>query len=165
VSPLAGRVVEVKAAAGDRVVEGQPLLSLEAGDTGLVAEVYLPPDSEIRQVHPGALVRLSPNTTRHEEDGFLIGRVVSVAEFPASRRGMQARLGNESLVEWLARGGAPFAVQVELPRGPDGAYRWSVRSGAAREIGSGTLCTASVVLREEPPITLVLPWLKRLLGG
>lgn len=161
-APRAGRIVEIKTGVGERVTEGQALFSMEQGDQTLVAEVYLPPGSDIQQVRPGTLVRLSPNTTRREEDGFLLGRVSSVSEFPVSRQGMLARLGNASLVDWLAQDGAPFAVSVELPRDAHGRYQWSSRSG--KEVGSGTLCAASVILREDAPITLMLPWLKRLLG-
>lgn len=166
VTPYHGRVVEMKANAGDVVAEGRSLFSIEFGERTLEAVVYLPPQSEIKRVRPGAAVQVSPNTARREEYGFLLGRVTALSEFPASRQGMMALLNNEALVQLLSQQGAPFAVRVELERDPASAssYRWSSAAGAALEVSSGTLCTASVLLREQPPITLVVPWLKRFFG-
>jgi HlyD family secretion protein len=43
-------------------------------------------------------------------------------------------------------------------------YKWSSSLASSAEVTTGTLCTADIKLKEQPPITLVMPWLKRVLG-
>lgn len=166
VSPYDGKVVEVMATVGDMISEGRPLLSIQFGGKSLEAEIYLPPHSEIKRVRPNTPVQISPNTAKREEYGFMLGRVVSVSEFPATPQGMMALLNNESLVQLLSQQGAPFVAHVELV--PDAhtvsGYQWSSQAGAGLDVSSGTLCTASVILRQQAPITLVIPLLKKFLG-
>lgn len=165
-SPYDGKVVEVMATVGDLISEGKPLLSIQFGSKALEAEIYLPPHSEIKRVRPGSPVQISPNTAKREEYGFMLGRVVSVSEFPATPQGMMALLNNESLVQMLSQQGAPFVAHVELL--PDtktiSGYQWSSQAGAGLDVSSGTLCMASVILRQQAPITLVIPALKKFLG-
>lgn len=166
VSSYDGKVVEIMAAVGDMISEGKPLLSIQFGGKSLEVELYLPPHSEIKRVRPGTPVQISPNTAKREEYGFMLGRIVSVSEFPATPQGMMALLNNESLVRLLSQQGAPFAAHVELlpDAGTVSGYRWSSQAGARLEVSSGTLCSASVILRQQAPITLVIPLLKKFLG-
>lgn len=164
-SPAAGRVTEIKAAVGGRVVAGTPIVSIETGVTGLQLVVYLPPDQG-KQVRPGMDVRISPSTVKREEHGTLIGSVLEVSEFPASAQAMQATLGNDFLVQRFSARGAPIAARVDLARDastPSG-YRWSGGAGPPTSISSGTIADAEVTVREVAPITFVIPLLRRATG-
>jgi HlyD family secretion protein len=79
---------------------------------------------------------------------------------------MGAVLHNDALVRRFSLAGAPYAVRVALER--DGAnvsrYRWSSGGGPPIRLSAGTLARAEVTTREQPPLDLVVPILKRLSG-
>jgi HlyD family secretion protein len=165
ISPIAGRVTEVKVSAGDYLPAGAPVAAIESTESTLQAVIFLPPDRG-KEARPGQAVRIEPANVRRDEYGALIGRVVSVSAYPATPEGMAATLHNAELVNRFSRGGPPYAVVVRLlpdARAPSG-YRWSSGRGPDLRISSGTLAHAEVVTREQPPIALLLPLLRRLSG-
>ena len=90
-----------------------------------------------------------------------------MAEFPSTSRGMERLLANSELVARLMQQGPPIQVDVRLSDDPDtpSGYRWSSSRGPDLEISSGTLASGSIIVREDRPIFLVIPQLKRQLGG
>lgn len=167
-SPYHGRVVEVKRDQGDFIASGAPLVSLElAGQesVGLQVVAFVPP-TDGKDVHRDMEVQVSPSTARREEFGFLTGRVSYVSEFPSTPDGMMRVLGNATLVQAMAGGGAPFAAYIDLERDPAtvSGYRWSSFKGNPLPVNSGTLCTVSITVRERRPIELVIPTVRQALG-
>jgi multidrug efflux pump subunit AcrA (membrane-fusion protein) len=164
-SPYTGRVLELKVDSGSTVDRGTALLSVEGlnaqGRVDLVAVVYVAP-AEGKKIHPGMEVQVSPSTVRREEYGFMLGRVTSVGQFPATAQGMLRVLGNTELVKRLSAGGTPIEVQVDLTRDTQSVsgYAWSSKVGPPTGVDSGTLCDSWVTLHEVQPISLVLPILK-----
>ncbi|MEW5986218.1 MAG: NHLP bacteriocin system secretion protein [Chloroflexota bacterium] len=159
-SPYTGRVLEVKVDQGNLVSAGASLLSLElvGDDVKLEAVMYVSP-TDGKNVQPGLDVQISPSTVRPEEYGFLLGTVKAVGEFPSTFEGILRTLGSEELAQALAVGAAPIEIQIELlpdPTTPSG-YRWSSRAGPPAEIQSGTLGTATIIVGQQRPISLVLP--------
>ncbi|MEA1671863.1 NHLP bacteriocin system secretion protein [Nitrospirillum sp. BR 11163] len=156
-----GEVVEVMATNGHAVKPGDPIVSMEYGESPLRAVLYLPPSSNAKLLRPGMTTEISPVTSLRERDGYLIGRVRSVSKYPATQAGMLALLPNPALVDELAPEGPPIAVEVDLV--PDArshsGYRWSSPAGDTLEISSGTLCTGSFVLESRRPIALIFPFL------
>jgi HlyD family secretion protein len=166
VSEIEGVVVEVMVMNGDSVKEGQPVLSVEVPQQTLQSMVYLPADSRAKLIQPGMLVQISPVTSKKERYGYLVGKVTTVSNYPATESGMNAVLSNPSLVRELSKSGPPISVLVELV--PDHAtrsgYAWSSHKGAQIELHSGTLCSASFVIERRRPISLVIPLLIETLG-
>jgi len=165
VSPHAGRVLELTVDRGDVVSPGTPILTMEVSSEELIAVLFVPADIG-KQVRSGMEVRVSPSNVKREEYGYMVGRVTRAAEFPATTRGMLRLLANEELVSRLMEAGPAIRVDVALvedPATPTG-YRWSSSTGPPLEITSGTLATGSVVVREDRPITLVIPTLRSVLG-
>jgi hypothetical protein len=158
-----GVVVEAKAMDGDTVREGEPILSIEYAHTPLRAVLYLPPRGHAKLLRPGMTAEISPVTSRRERDGYLIGKVLSVAKYPSTQAGMMALINNADLVRELTPEGAPVAVEVELVPDPSSAsgYSWSSEAGKPLDISSGTLCTGSFVVETRRPISLVFPMLDR----
>lgn len=165
VSPFAGRVLEILADRGDVVAPGSPVLSVEVLSEDLMAVLFVPA-SVGKKVQRGMAVRVSPSTVRREEFGTLVGRVLWVAEFPSTVRGMTRLLGNERLVTKLMEEGPPIQVNVALARDPatPTGYRWSSSRGPTLKISSGTLASGDVVVKEDRPITLMIPTLRERLG-
>jgi HlyD family secretion protein len=164
-SPHAGRVVEMLVNRGDVVSPGTAVLSLEVITEDLVAVLFVPASAG-KRVRAGMPVRVSPSTVKREEYGSMLGTVTSAAAFPATQRGMTKLLGNDALVTKLMEAGPLIQVDVALlqdPATPTG-YRWSSSRGPTLEISSGTLATGDVIVKEDRPISLVIPTLREKLG-
>ena len=157
-----GQIVELMAARGDKVTAGQPLLSWEKKERRLEALFFLPPQSAAKNIMPGMDVQIAPANTKKERDGFVLGKVISVAPYPATEQGMMAILHNADLVRELSRHGPPFSVLVALQPDPSaaGGYRWSAASGARHALSSGSLASAPFILERKRPIEFFIPWFK-----
>ncbi len=162
-SPSAGRILEVKARAGDIISRGTSMVSLQLSDQdvrGLQAVIYVP-TKDGKYVENGMEVQISPLSAPREEFGFLMGEVTYVSEFPSTSQGMLKVLANDNLVRSLMAGGAPFAVYADLIPNPEAlsGYKWSSSKGEQLRVNSGTLCAVTITVRERPPVELVIPYL------
>lgn len=165
VSQRPGRVIEVLARPGELVHQGQPLVKVsvtrEQADP-LRAVLYVATEDG-KKVSPGMRVQVAPATVQPEEHGYMVGEVTHVSTFPVTSRSMMHVLQNDRLVKQLARGGAPFEVQVDLLRAADTTtYRWTSGRGPERRVQSGTPSTAWIRVSKRRPISLVIPALKGL---
>ena len=82
-----------------------------------------------------------------------------MTKFPVTQDEMFLLLENQSLVDTLRTGGDQLRVDVKLqsdPATPSG-FKWSSSEGPPFGVTRGTLCTATFVLGEERPMSLVLP--------
>lgn len=168
VSPYDGRVLELRSKISDIIYQGQALLSLELEgmDIKELEAVLFFEAGEGKKIMPGMNVQLSPSTVSREEYGTLLARVTNVSEYVATPEGMMKVLGNEHLVSELTSDAAAIKIVADLI--PDSetfsGYRWSSAQGPSVEIFSGTLAEASVTIRQRRPISLVLPFFRRLTG-
>jgi HlyD family secretion protein len=167
-SPYDGHIVELKVNPGDVVTKTMPLagmLPLGSDDgTNLRAVLFSPP-ADGKKVRPGMDVQIEPSTVRKEEFGFIIGKVVDVAEIPSTSQGMMRVLKNARLVDALSGRSAPFQIVVELQRSdktPSG-FKWSSSTGPKIRINSGTPCSAEIAVRYQRLISLAIPAMERLL--
>ncbi len=183
-SPYAGMVVELKLNEGEMIERGATLLSLlpdtEVPSTAasapgpvvaassqrthlpLIATLYVS-SADGKRIHKDMLAEVVPATVKREEYGFISGRVLSVAEMPATQEGMQSRLKNQKLVQSLSQAGAPFELIVALdadPATPTG-FHWSSSHGPDESLSAGGLCSAEVVTKEETVFKLLVPSLRR----
>lgn len=167
-SPYSGRVVELQAAVGTLIPAGSNLLTLER--TGrrvqsLEATLYVSAQDG-KRISPGQEALMSPAGVKREEFGLMKGHVASVSEYPVTRRGMMRRLQNEALVDRLLSSGTVFEVRVLLARDPDtpSGFEWTSAEGPPHRITSGNLGTGEVTVREQRPISLVIPMLRQWTG-
>jgi len=165
VSPYTGRVLEVRSKLGSMINAGMPLLTIESGDKQaktLKAVLYLSLEDG-KKIIPGMQVDISPSSVNREEYGFIRGRVTSVSEFPVNAQSMLVTLGNEALVGELgARGTALLEVRIDPILDPQtfSGYKWSTGEGPPIDIDSGTLVSASIIVKQQKPITSVIPQIK-----
>jgi HlyD family secretion protein len=164
-SPIDGKVIEIKVAPGSVLAAGTPVVAVETEGTSLEAVIYVPADLG-KNVKPGMEARIEPSTIKREEFGAMIGKVAGVSGFPMTPEGMAAVLHNDTLVKRFSQAGAPYAVVVQLERASTGVtgYRWSSGAGPPIQLSTGTLARAEVTTREQPPIDLVVPIMRRLSG-
>jgi len=74
-------------------------------------------------------------------------------------------LGNSELVRQLLGNGAPIEVRVKLVMDsstPSG-YKWSTSEGPPIVIDDGTSCLGEVKVAEKRPISMVIPFIKKIL--
>ncbi len=164
-SPYTGRVLEVVVAPGDLIHQGSRLMVIELmGDEikNLEAVVYFPA-REGKKIKQGMKAHIAPSTIKQEEYGNIKSMVTYVSEFPATRQQMMKTLKNESLVSELSGRAVPVEVKVVLlpdPGTPSG-FKWSSSTGPSIKLNTGTLCSASVVVKQQRPIELVIPLVKK----
>ncbi|WP_431858159.1 NHLP bacteriocin system secretion protein [Azospirillum sp.] len=165
-APVPGIVTELAASLGDVVAAGAPVIRIVQEADDLDALVFLPP-LKAKQVRPGMNVQVEPGIAKKEEYGAVLGRVQTVSDLPASREALAAMLHNEDLVRLFMRDGPPIIVRAELEMttGTTSGLRWSGGGGPPFRIEPGTLARLTVSVREQAPITLVLPFLRSLVGA
>lgn len=166
VSPVEGRVLEVKINHGDMVQPGMQLISLEReGQSVKLEAVMYVRAEEGKKIIPGMEVQLSPTTVNKEEYGYMLGRVINVSEYPTTLRSMALTLGSEELASQLAGNSAPLEITVDLITDEKtlSGYKWSSANGPPLGINSGTLCTGAITISEHRPIQMVIPALKKVL--
>lgn len=163
-----GTIAEIGVDVADPVVAGQVIARVlvdAARGSSLTAITYLPA-SEGKKVKPDMAARVSPSTTKVELDGYIMGRVIRIAELPASREGVVRRLRNAVLADEILRGGTPFEVEVELTQDattPSG-FAWSSGEGPSIQIEPGTLARTQVVVDRVHLISLLFPAMDYVFG-
>jgi HlyD family secretion protein len=165
ISPIEGRVLEIKVSAGSVLAVGTPVIAIESEGATLEAVVYLAADRG-KSVKPGMQVRVEPGTVKREEFGTMLGTVLTISDFPITPQGMAAVLHNDNLVTRFSHDGAPYAATIQLEQDPStvSGYRWAVGRGPPIRLTSGTLTRAEITTRMQRPLDLVVPLIKRLTG-
>jgi len=163
--PYNGQVIEMKAVPGSLVAAGSPILSIQPQGNTLEVLVYLP-SLQAKAVQPGMAAEISPSTVKREEFGFIRGKVVYTGEFPASFDALMRNFQNETLVRSIMAGGPVTELRVTLDRDATSAsgFKWSSSRGPAITVTSGTLCTVEVITRQQPPVSLLFPYIKGRMG-
>ena len=164
-APKEGVVALVPVTMNALVAAGQRIMTLETGGNRLEALFFVPGETG-KRITPGMEVRLSPTTAPREEYGMILGKVVSVSPQPEGQAEIAERLGNPELAKQMARNGAPFEVRATLDISPDNPAHYAWTSSRGQEVGlsSGLLLSAAVTVRRVPPITLIIPALRRWTG-
>lgn len=162
-TPFSGRVVAVRAGVGQPVRPGDALLSLESISDPMRVIGFVPLAAG-KSVSAGLEARISPSFVRVEDYGFLLGKVVSVSELPATPEEVQRIVANDALArQYLDLN--PFQVVIEpIPAETPSGFRWTSSAGPPVQVGSGTDCTVQVVVETRKPISYVIPTIKKTLG-
>ncbi len=164
-SPYSGQVVEVQSDPGTLVQAGGPILMLQP-DVETLEVVAFVSALKVKEVKPGMEVQIVPASVKAEEFGYMKGEVRTVDEYPATDAHITSVFQNNALASAVT-GGPAHEVRVTLRRSaatPSG-YEWSSKNGAPVKITPATLCSVEIVTREQAPITLVIPGIRRILDG
>lgn len=165
VAPVSGQVMELRALQGAQLRDGQAVLAIENRGTGLEGVVFVGAASG-KRITPGMAVRVAPSTVRREEYGTLIGRVVSVSDFPVTLDSIRALVQNDDLARSFMERGPPHQVVIALERdaGTASGYRWTSSRGVGVSLSSGTTLNADITVELRRPIDMVIPALRDLLN-
>jgi HlyD family secretion protein len=164
-APYAGVVVELKVVPGGTVAASTPVVSIQPDSDAIEVLAYVSA-FQAKDVRAGMETRIFPSTVKREEYGFMRGRVVFVAEYPATAAAVMRNIQNEQLVQTLTGLGPISEVRVALERDATtvSGFRWSSPDGPPIRISEGTIVTAEIVTQTRAPITLVVPILRKTLG-
>jgi HlyD family secretion protein len=165
ISPIEGRVLEVKISAGSVLAVGTPVVGIESEGDKLEAVIFIPAEQG-KRIKPGMQVHIEPSTVKREEFRMMLGTVETVSDFPMTPQGISAVLHNETLVSRFTHDGAPYAAKVILEQDastPTG-YRWAVGDGPGLHLTSGTLARAEITTRHQRPLDLIIPLIRHLTG-
>lgn len=164
VSQIDGRILELNINKGNIIQPGESLATLEqyGGTVKMEAVIYVPAEQG-ESILPGMEAQISPSNVNKEEYGFMLGRVKSVSDYPATTQSIMQTLGNENLASLLAGQGAPLMVKIDLIPNANtvSGYRWSTPGGPPMTIHSGTLIQSAVITHREKPISKVIPLLRK----
>ena len=164
-APAPGRVSELKAVAGAVLRPGQAVLSIELAGAELDMLIYIPP-VDGKRVKQSMKALVSPVTARREEYGVILGAVSSISDFPVTQEGIVAVLNNRELARTFMQGGAPFEghVKLETDSSHPSGFAWTSPKATDVVLSSGTLANIEIVVESKPPIALVVPLIKKMLG-
>ncbi len=164
-APITGTVTEISASLGDVIAAGTAVVRIVSEATEMDALLFVPP-SDGKLIKPNLTANIEPTVAKKEEFGTILANVRSVSDLPMSSSAIQAMLQNEKLVQQFSAKGAPVAVRADLlEAGNDKErFRWTGGAGPSFDIEQGTLVAATITVRRQRPITLILPFLKNLVG-
>lgn len=164
-APVDGTVTELKVFEGAVVAKGASIASIATDGAALQAVIFIP-TADGKRVRPGMTAHVSPSTVKKEEHGAILGRIVSVSDYPATEDGMLAVLQNDRLVRAYSNDGAPYAIRVDLQAdtGAASGFRWTSGSGPPDAVTAGTTLEADVTVSENPPVNLIIPFVRRHTG-
>ncbi len=165
-SPYDGRVVELLTDAGIMVTQGSPLFKLKhqnhATRDKLHGVLYIP-SQDGKKIKVGMEALIVPSTVQPQEYGFIKGKVTYVSDFPVTQKGMMTSVKNDQLVKGLLSMGALFEVYVEFEKDitSHSGFKWTSAKGPDIIINEGTSCMGKITVKTEPPVTIVVPALKK----
>lgn len=168
ISQKSGRVTEVNVAIGDRVELGTSVASIvdEGKDESTLKAVFYVPVASGKKLKAGMKTKISPSIVQEEEYGCILGRVVSVSEYPVSVKTAEQKLGNSKIAESYAGNNVCLEVMAELEvnKKTDSGYHWTTEDGPPLKLENGTVCRAFVIVDTQRPIEKVFPRMKSLFG-
>lgn len=163
-----GRILELNAFSGQFVGPGARLGSMELRRaTGpLEGLLYFTVRQGKRlRIDTRPRVLITPDTVERQRFGGLEGTVRRISRFPVSLAEVESQIGNREVAEALLMDGYRVQVLADLtPAEQPGQYVWSSAKDPDVELSVGTTTTARIAVERRPPITFVLPFLKKMMG-
>lgn len=163
-SPVYGVVTSIRLAVGDPVKNGTPVVSIVDERKGMDALIYVSAQQG-QKVKMDAKVLVSPTVIEKDEFGSLLGKVISTSQFPSSPESIMAVLHNEALVKKFTESGATIAIRAHIfaDKSTYSGYRWTSKTGPQQRIAPGMIVDAEISVRDQSPISLILPSIKNFL--
>lgn len=156
-SPGKGIITGIMADENDYIDKGTIIATMEDAGVPLQAILFIP-DNDAKRIQAGMDVQVAPSTVRKEASGFIRGKVAYVSQYPSTQKGISSLLKNDRLTDYfLTQTVAPLIVAVTLNRdkASRSGYQWSSGKEPDVSITSGTLCNASITVKQIRPISVI----------
>jgi HlyD family secretion protein len=162
-SDYTGRILEITATPGQILGQGTRIGTIDAqGPAAKLVEVAFLPVSQGKKIQKGMKVQITPTTVERERFGGILASVTNVSPFPVTKESAAKLVGNADLVGSLVSTEPQIQVLADLKPDPStfSGYKWSSSKGPDMKMSPGTTTTVRITVKEEAPITFVLPILK-----
>ncbi|HMG50350.1 MAG TPA: NHLP bacteriocin system secretion protein, partial [Inquilinus sp.] len=150
---------------GQLVAAGSKVAIVSTRGAGYQVLAFFKPLDGKRLV-AGMETDIVPSTVKREQYGTMKGVVGDTSIRPMSLEQTTELLGNETLARYLTSNEPPIAGRITVatrPGEPD-AFAWRNGSGPPFPVTTGTVADVNVTVQRQAPVTLVLPYLKTLVG-
>lgn len=165
-SPFNGQILEIQVVNGQEVKEDQSIAWLEKPGIkpkDLHFFCYVPANQGDK-VKKGMSTTLQLFNVDPQKEGYLMGTVSDVSQYPVTMQHVFSIVQSKDLVEFLMqKQSALIEVLVDPildPSSPSG-YRWTSGKGPDMKIHPGLLCFVKIAIEKRKPISYVFPqwWL------
>jgi len=145
--------------AGDKICEVQP-------DNAEIVAVVLFPVLEGKKIKSGMKVHISPSTVNKNQYGTIQGIVGNITAYPVGKESMKNFFMNNSVVDKFSSISAPIGAEVKLlhDKSTPSGYKWTSGKGPDITITNGTFVEGNIIVKQEPPVALLIPFLKKITG-
>jgi len=168
VAPRPGKVVQLQRSAGDLVRRGGTVAVVsDAGDGRLRCYSFFPL-GEGKRVAAAMGARVEPSVADRERFGIIRASVRDVEPVVGTRESLLRIINSAEFAQDVERryGGLVSAViDLEQDASTPTGLRWTGGAGYPQPLSAGTVCEVDVIAEEVRPISLLLPWIKQVLGG
>jgi HlyD family secretion protein len=175
ISPIRGRIIDQHIDLGSVLSPGKEVITItpvpmdatqqETDELATRVVCYIP-FGRGKEVKVGMKVEVSLPYAKSSRYGFIKGSITRVNEF-ATNDQLAAHIGSTSLArEMTGASQATIEVGVALeadPKTPSG-LAWTSRIGYPHPVPMLSLCSVRVLLQEDRPIELIVPWIKDMVG-
>lgn len=162
---VTGIVEEIRVSIGEMVRPDDVMITVATGGKGFEVLAFLRPEDG-RRVEKDMDVHVIPTTVKKAEFGTMRGKVVFVSEAPVSSAQINALLRDPELSKSFTKNWVPYMSRIELfatSKNPSG-FEWWSGEGPPYPVTIGTLANIEIVVREQAPVTLVVPAVREALG-
>ncbi|HAF86938.1 MAG TPA: NHLP bacteriocin system secretion protein [Legionellales bacterium] len=167
-SPITGIITGINSTIGLQAVKGDALVSISPlKDTYDYDALLFLSANAGQRVKQNMRVLVNPAGYQSEKYGSIIGRVVHVQPFPASKKELEGLLQNSALADkLLGDSRSVIIIRARLLHNSQAAnhVQWTSSAGNDVKVGAGSLCQGQFILTKQTPFELIIPALKKGLG-
>jgi HlyD family secretion protein len=159
-------VEEVRVARGDFVSPGTVIATMTHVSSHGFEVVAVFSHDMSKRITPSMDAQVRPVSVKKEEYGSMRGRVSSITEHSISKVEVDVILRNPELTSKLMADSAPLLAKIEVfvdDNTPSG-FAWWGGQGPPFSVTRGTRVAVDVVVERTPPIALIIPAFRKLLG-
>ncbi|MDG1135854.1 MAG: NHLP bacteriocin system secretion protein [Bacteroidales bacterium] len=131
-------------------------------DSNLYADIFIPYfDLEMAEVGMKALI--SPYNVDQNRFGKVEGKLIETSSYPATTQFLLSRISNQEVVDEVSKLGPVYYSRAILIRDTStvSGYKWTSKKGPPFSIKPGMSSSVHIVITERPPISFVIPWVKK----
>lgn len=161
-SHVAGMITSIRIDNNDYVERGTVVATMEYNNAPLQAIIFIS-DDDAKTAQLGMDVQVSPSTVKKEDFGFIRGKITYISHYPSTKKRISNILDNDRLTDYfMEKTLATFVVRVSLQKNSlsKSGYQWSSKKEPNLKITSGTLCNASIIIKQISPISIAFPYIK-----
>jgi HlyD family secretion protein len=168
VAPRSGKVLQLLRGTGDVARRGSSVAVISDPGDGRMRCYAFFPLAEGKRIGAGMRALVEPSVADRERYGAVRGSVREVEPVVGSRESLSRIIHSAEVVQDIERrygGLVSGTVDLEVDAGTATGLRWMGGTGYPRPLAPGTLCDVDVVTEEVAPLSLIVPWFRKVAGG